>query len=685
MKKSFILFFIFFFFHFLNASGQCNLTNASNCKCKDTTNFDCDLLPDITVAIPPLLTNGIMGIIEYPQQCNPPCYANEGLLRITLGTPNIGSGPLTIRSTAIYLCGTDTFFGNPPSLCPDNSVPKQLINQRIYHKSGNLMSYYDRPAGSMTFHPSHGHFHVDDWSDFSLREEGQDPNPLNWPIVGTGRKISFCLSDGVTCTTNPGYCLNGQGDTLTNDSLANYGLGGGGYNCSQFEQGISVGFLDTYFQGLDGMSITIPPETCNGNYWIVVEVDPFNHFLETNKNNNVVAVPVTLAKQNPIPGVAEIVAKKTPFICIGDTTVLSANDGVMLSYLWSTGETTREIEISNAGAYSVTVTSPCAVVTSEPYNVGQREIPPPGVISDTLCAPGQALLVADGNGMIQWYDSLNISNLLFTGPVFQTPYISATTKFYVNNEQSFIGDIYYMTPADNTFGLGGISNDQYSYLTFTAYHYCILESVKVYASGAGNRTIQLRDGSNNVLQQTTVNLPDGESRLLLNFNIVPGNFRLGIGSANPMLFRNYTQTQFPYKLKGYLDITSSSSGTDEYIYFYEWKIKEPDQACASLKVPVSAVIDDCINEQTVALDNLVHFLINPSANTLEIFFTSEIHLNNVIIDIFDLTGRLVYSKNTKNYVWYFKEIINTKNFRNGIYLARVTIDNSNLKKKVLIQ
>ena len=171
-------------------AAQCTTNNATSCQCKDGTT-NCDLLPDIIVARPTLTVNGTNGYIEYPQVCPGGCSGNDGRLRISVSSPNIGFGPLEVHAINTIICGTDTFV-NPAAgfTCPNGDPLKQLVNQRVYHKNGNVMSYYDRPAGSMTYHPSHGHMHVDDWGTYTLRTATTNPDPLTWPIVGTGSKLA---------------------------------------------------------------------------------------------------------------------------------------------------------------------------------------------------------------------------------------------------------------------------------------------------------------------------------------------------------------------------------------------------------------------------------------------------------------------------------------------------------------
>jgi subtilisin-like proprotein convertase family protein len=408
---------------FINVSfshAQCSTTNATSCVCAIGTQTDCDLLPDIKVARPPLLVMGSSGIIEYSQTGN---GANNGRLRISVSTPNIGFGPLEIRTTNVFVCGTDTFTGTPPSICPDNiTYPKQLINQRVYHKNGNVMSYYDRPAGTMTYHPSHGHMHVDNWGIYSLRTNNGDPNPLNWPIVGTGAKLAFCLMDYGSCSSYNGHCTDDNNNVLVNSSFPNFGLGGGSYSCSSVFQGISSGYTDIYYQSLDGMWITIPPGTCNGQYYIVVNLDPYNYFLESNDSNNVLAVPFTLTQQSgQTPTVTPSGATS---LCPGNNVTLTSTTGT--SYLWSTGATTQSITVNSAGQYSVTVTSGNnCIATSQPVAVSINPM--------SVSASSSSVSICTGDAV-----QLNAT---------------VTPTQYTNSPVSFSNNFVYSIPDNNATGI----------------------------------------------------------------------------------------------------------------------------------------------------------------------------------------------------------------------------------------
>jgi len=269
--------------------GPCGLASPGNCLCPDGSDT-CDLIPDMTASAAIIAAEHT----EY-----------VGYMRLSNATPNIGWGPMEIHGVDTCFCGTDviTCPTDPNFVCPDFSYVKQRVHQTIYRREGNTMTSYTRPAGMMSFHPDHGHVHVDDWAQFSVRRDNGDPNPLNWDIVAEGQKVSFCLINLGDCTNNYGWCIDGE-DTLTMADIPNapFGVVSG---CGK-DQGIYTGNLDIYSQGLPGMDIQFPADICNGDYYVVSTTDPNNDFLETNENNNTAVAPITLTLQTePTPPVAQ--------------------------------------------------------------------------------------------------------------------------------------------------------------------------------------------------------------------------------------------------------------------------------------------------------------------------------------------------------------------------------------------
>ncbi len=260
-----------------HVGGPCTVNDASGCECEDGSN-DCDLLPNM---------------INSEKYISLNWTEKVGFIRLGVATPNIGYGPLEMHGTGTCYC--DTVLVNCNSTCPDGNSPKEKVNQTIYHKSDAVMSTYNIPSGTMTYHPTHGHIHIDDWTHNSLRIPGLDPNPATWPIVAQSNKLSFCLVNLGTCTSGNGYCVDADGQVRHKDNIPNFGLGF--YTGCAFDQGIYVGRYDAYQQYLDGQEIVFDSTMCNGKYYIVSITDPTNIVKESNEDDNAAKVLITLKKQ----------------------------------------------------------------------------------------------------------------------------------------------------------------------------------------------------------------------------------------------------------------------------------------------------------------------------------------------------------------------------------------------------
>jgi hypothetical protein len=670
------------------ATAQCTITNATSCQCAVTNQTDCDLLPDITVSWYALqyYKNGPN---EYPQVCSPPCSGNDGRLRITASTPNIGRGPLTVMGSSTYVCGTDTFPSNPGT-CPDGSTPRQLIMQRIYHKNGNTMTYWDRPAGAMTYHASHGHNHVDDWGVFTLRIATSDPNPLNWPIVGQGAKLGFCLMDYYQCSNANAnhHCKDvntvyGQGTTMYNNNFPNFGLGGGAYNCSPVIQGISSGYTDVYDEDLDLMWINIPPGTCNGQYYIVIDVDPNNSFLESDETNNYTYMPYTLTMQsapgNPVASITYDLP--SPKICPGQTINLKAN--AASNYLWSTGATTQSIAVNTPGNYSVTMTNHCGTASTS-ITVLQAPSPTAPIgYGDTICGPsGIAQLSATGSGTLIWRDGNGAQ--VGTGNTFFTPSISTTTTYYVESQATYT-DTSKVGPANNTYGTGAYSTST-NYLTFSVFSPIKLISVRVLAQSAGSRTIELRDSTGALLQTMSATLATGWNTVTLNWNIGNGNAYRLVGAGGVSCYRNNSNaTDFPYALNGVVSINGSSSGPAYYYYFYDWKVETTNRFCTSPQTSVIAVVENCTSiAPSKNLDNTISVFPNPSSGlfNLSVALPGTARLK---YSVFNAVGQKVYASALLTPTGMFNEEINLSSLPRGVYTLEINIAEKPYYRKLVIR
>ena len=695
---------IFLFFNITFFYSQCTTTNATSCVCADGTQ-NCLLLPDITAS-----WKGISdgGWTEYPQVNAGTNYngqgPDDGRLRVTGSTPNIGHGSFTVRGVdangkRAFICGTDTIFNVAATgafTCPNGIInPKQLLNQRIYKKEGSQMGYVDHWTGVMVYHPSHGHNHVDDWAVMTLRIPTSNPNPLSWPIVGDGAKIGFCLMDYGQCGTSTastyyGHCrdtntIYNTGSTLLNLNFPNWNLGGGNYNCSVTEQGISSGWTDVYGKHLDGMWVNVPENTCNGDYYIVMEVDKNNYFQEEREDNNFTAVPVTLSLQHPAnsgqaPKISSIGSNN---LCSGGSVFLSVTAGS--SFLWSTGETTQNITVTQAGSYTCQVTNYCGTSTSLPFTVNSVVPNAPSLIGDTVCVEGTMTLTANGTGTISWYDAQN--NMLGTGSSFTTPVLNTTTQYFAENTDTY-SDSTYAEPHTNGIGGGGYRTSVQSNI-FNALQNFTLQSVLVYSTNAGSITVQLKNSADSILSSLAVSVPAGESRVNLNFSVpADSSLKLGISSftgfsTNQGLYRNDNSAIYPYEIPGLLSITGTTAGASYYYYLYDWEILTENGTCTSPRVEVSAVVESCAAlGEDVAFKNSISLFPNPNNGQFEVNFNTRKDAD-VTIDIIDIVGKTIQSQSLKNLNGFVKKAIDIKNFSKGIYLMNLTFEGKTYTKRFI--
>ncbi len=273
-------------------------------------------------------------------------------------------------------------------------------------------------------------------------------------------------------------------------------------------------------------------------------------------------------------------------------TDLSINNAT--SWLWDFGDGNTSTDqhpshtYTTEGTYTVILTASnnfgSDVVSYNNYIVVDRP-DGPAASGDVRCDPGSLSLSSTGNGTLQWYDQPTGGSAISAGSTFNTPSLTNTTTYYV--EDAVLPASYSAGPPNNTFGGGGnFQGDQY--LIFDVFEAFTLNTVKVYAEGGGNRTIELRDNAGNILQTSTVNIPDGEQTVTLNFNIQPGtDYQLGT-TPDPDLYRNNDSPAYPYTVPSVVSITNSSAGTDYYYFFYDWQITT--QGCISERTAVVAEI-----------------------------------------------------------------------------------------------
>ena len=187
---------------------------------------------------------------------------------------NTAAGTSTLRfNTTSWNHGA-----GPLELVPgetDSVSFKQQVYQRVSNSDGT--SVLNR-AGWFEWHPTHNHFHFDNYALYSLQ-------PVNAPggSLRTGQKTTFCVMDNTRVdTTLPGA-----------PSSAVYST------CGSQKQGMSVGWGDLYSAQLPGQEIDFT-DNADGIYQLKIEVDPNRVLVEADRSDNISCVLLNIRKPSSV-------------------------------------------------------------------------------------------------------------------------------------------------------------------------------------------------------------------------------------------------------------------------------------------------------------------------------------------------------------------------------------------------
>ena len=332
------------------------------------------------------------------------------------------------------------------------------------------------------------------------------------------------------------------------------------------------------------------------------------------------AIAVQLQSGNSSSSTTSDFGANTNGTCDSILTVNFNNTSVNgVTYYWDFGDGNISSTVNpthtyaSPGVYNVMLIADggsCGIDTLIENNfIAVGQLAEPDVDNVSICSPQSVSLSALSSNVINWYDQLVGGNSIHTGNTFTTPLINNSTTYYV--EASSAGGINNVGPADNSFGNGGYFTNGGRHLVFDAFSDLTLNSVWVDADGAGNRTIELRNSNGVVIKDTTINIPDGQGRITLNFNISPGtDYQLGVtASSDPSLYRNNSNVNYPYSIANLISIKQSNANTPGayYYFFYDWEIEtssclsDRKEVTISLAQPPSTINDSICGSGTVVL------------------------------------------------------------------------------------
>ncbi|MFZ1692087.1 MAG: S8 family serine peptidase [Flavobacteriales bacterium] len=360
-----------------------------------------------------------------------------------------------------------------------------------------------------------------------------------------------------------------------------------------------------------------------------------------------------------------------PTICEGQPLTLTSS--IASDVTWSSGQTSASINPTQGGTYTVTYDIGCGALTSAPVTVTILDVPTAPTSNNVqLPAPGTATLNATGDNIL-WYSAPTGGSAIGSGNTWETPFVSSTTSFWCSSANTNGAVSSYGAKADNS-ATGQYHTNANNYQLFTANQLFAIRSVKVYSNAAGNRTIALVDAGANVIQQGVFNIPNGESRVNVNFIVPgPGNYGLRVTGGNPGLWRDGTGSaqSYPYPLGTFGSMTgctaTGGNATAFYYFFYDWEVSLPFVACESERVEVLVELPQSIAESE---QGGVRIYPSPADRDFFVDATGEWAQGMLSFELVDATGRLVLTKPVMN----GRATITTAFLANGLYGYRLMRD-----------
>lgn len=301
--------------------------------------------------------------------------------------------------------------------------------------------------------------------------------------------------------------------------------------------------------------------------------------------------------------------------CEGRTVILRPD--VTGDWQWMDGTQQDSIIVTGAGTYHLSMVDACGGIHhSDTLEVVFFDIPEDPELEDIIIPLPDAVTLYGGGGNLQWFGTATGEDPLMIGGTFDTPILDTTTTFWA--EAVITHGLDQASGGEEAPGDGVFFNNEDYWLKFDAHEDVIVDSVLVLANGDGTRTIGLVNDAGLLLDQRSVEVPDGLSYIQLALFVPAGSgYGLRCIGDNPQLWRDGIGSglAFPYEMGELLTITSNNlnnnaNSTNYYYYFYDWHISSIPTVCHSGRVDITVI-------------SLIEGCTYPSATNFEVAATHE--------------------------------------------------------------
>ena len=369
--------------------------------------------------------------------------------------------------------------------------------------------------------------------------------------------------------------------------------------------------------------------------------------------------------------------------CSGTTVTLTVDGGE--NPLWTNGETTPVIEVTESGLYNVAVDARCSeeqISALEAIEIEVFTTADPIIETIDVDQDGVAQITASGQNLT-WYADAEGGDPIGTGNTYITTPLTQDTVFYVEATDVYGGGIEPGAKL-TTDGGGGVPQvGAYNFFDVSI-PFTLLTVDVLLPEGRpeGPRTIELYDGDDVLLTSLEVNIVEGLQTIELNFE-VPEGTGLSLRLTGSPLFRNNSGLQYPYPIGENLgEVTTSFYGDDYYYYFYNWKVETPQFTCTSDRVPASVTI---VNIAEIPEVGSVNLFPNPAQTDLRVAL-NLVERADLQLNLINALGQVVYQQSlTDSGIGERVETIDVSQLPSGIYQLQVQVGDRAATYKVVVE
>ncbi|MDX2246325.1 MAG: PKD domain-containing protein [Bacteroidia bacterium] len=398
-------------------------------------------------------------------------------------------------------------------------------------------------------------------------------------------------------------------------------------------------------------------------------------------------VTVTTAAQCFTSDTMNLSIQLSPVVNLGPDRIecgefsLNANNAGS-SFLWSTAQTSQTITSTNPGQYWVQVTNVFGCANSDTVNITKGTIPTVDLGPDLVVCNNQTVTINAGNPGSQylWSTSSTAQSITVGTPGEYSVQVtnaddctaSDTIKVVLSPLTVELGPNFTICNGDSTLLNAGNTGDTYMWSTGAT-------TPTIYITSGGTYAVTVMDTAGCVAQDAII--ISAQANFVANFDITP-------------------DTSVLYQVMQFSDL----SGGNPTSWLWDFgdgltsTQKNPTHAYQSIDTfTICLTVSDGICTNTVCqklfvdifagLEEELGLDLNVYPNPNDGQFSVDISLENageVGLEVFDLSGRILYHK-PLGYVYTHSENIQLNNVAAGLYLLKVSVENVEVYRKIMVR